>query len=333
LIVINGKVNNNQMGNVNYNNNSYLNSNDMVSSTYQNSTCYSNHGNECFTQNKLNECNMNQVNQPYSKNSPKPFIKKEDQKIDYYVYDKDESIPGNYSDFILYNMDSDTNKKTKNKDSSNCSTESGKTKKHHKLNKMNQVSEFKLNDSFSYFNLNNEKDKDNFFKLNNESNISTSYTTPMIYPPNNDPNKVPKKGPKILCHTCTLKFSCKFCSRTFSRLNNLVIHQKSHLNKQEFKCNVCSQVFSRKHDLTRHQRIHSGEKPFHCDICGKSFSRMDALKRHERININNSDHCKVIIPPIPSKVKKIRKNVTKTTRKRKTPSQNSVDTNSSDSSY
>ncbi|ORX45141.1 hypothetical protein BCR36DRAFT_300216 [Piromyces finnis] len=190
------------------------------------------------------------------------------------------------------------------------------------------MSEFKLNDNFSYFTLNNEKEKGNSFNIANDSNIFTSYTTPRIYPPNNDPNKVPEKGPKILCHTCTLRFSCKFCAKTFSRLNNLVIHQKTHLNKQEFKCDICSQVFSRKHDLTRHQRIHSGEKPFHCDICGKSFSRMDALKRHERINLNNSDHCKVIIPPIPSKIKKIKKNGIN--KKRKTLSQSSIEVNRSD---
>jgi len=252
-----------------------------------------------------------------------------DNKNDYYVYDKDEMKSGSFREFVICNRKSSKTKKAKTikkqpiKKSNVGVVESEKIVKNHKtnkMNKMNQISEFKLNDSFTSFTLNHDNKQENFFNLKeNQSTISTSYTTPMIYPPNNDPNKVPKKGPKILCHTCTLKFSCKFCSRTFSRLNNLVVHQKSHLNKQEFKCDVCSQIFSRKHDLTRHQRIHSGEKPFHCDICGKSFSRMDALKRHERINLNNSDHCKVIIPTLPtSKIQKLKK--TTTTRKRKVDS-------------
>jgi uncharacterized Zn-finger protein len=254
--------------------------------------------------NKFNEALLSNNNIQ----SSNELIKKENSKNDFCYMNGKGSISNlkKLKEIIIGNKKINKVKKAKTNKKSVYEKSVINSKTSEVTDRMSQISEFKLNDNSSSFSFNSVNNQESFFNLRekaNQSTISTSYTTPMIYPPNNDPNKVPKKGPKILCHTCTLKFSCKFCNKTFSRLNNLVIHQKAHFNKKEFKCNVCDQVFSRKHDLTRHQRIHSGEKPFHCEICGKSYSRMDALKRHERINLNNNDHSKVIISSLSSEVK------------------------------
>ncbi|KAE9366284.1 hypothetical protein N431DRAFT_419464 [Stipitochalara longipes BDJ] len=47
-----------------------------------------------------------------------------------------------------------------------------------------------------------------------------------------------------------------------------------------YACNVCNQTYTRIDHLSRHYRSHTREKPFSCSKCGKSFGRTDLLKRH-----------------------------------------------------
>ncbi|EMD91238.1 hypothetical protein COCC4DRAFT_119352, partial [Bipolaris maydis ATCC 48331] len=47
-----------------------------------------------------------------------------------------------------------------------------------------------------------------------------------------------------------------------------------------FQCTICSQTYSRVDHLARHVRSHTQEKPYRCEICNKSFSRVDLLRRH-----------------------------------------------------
>ena len=44
---------------------------------------------------------------------------------------------------------------------------------------------------------------------------------------------------------------------------------------------TCGKTYSRIDHLERHFRSHSQVKPFVCSTCGKAFARVDALKRHE----------------------------------------------------
>ncbi|KAL7941095.1 hypothetical protein V8C42DRAFT_335771 [Trichoderma barbatum] len=46
------------------------------------------------------------------------------------------------------------------------------------------------------------------------------------------------------------------------------------------KCSICDATFSRLEHLARHTKSHTREKPFKCPICGKRFSRQDVLSRH-----------------------------------------------------
>ncbi|KAL3419399.1 hypothetical protein PVAG01_09620 [Phlyctema vagabunda] len=51
-----------------------------------------------------------------------------------------------------------------------------------------------------------------------------------------------------------------------------------------FQCTVCQQTFSRIEHLTRHSRSHAKERSLKCVHCRKGFYRIDALRRHEQIH-------------------------------------------------
>ena len=82
----------------------------------------------------------------------------------------------------------------------------------------------------------------------------------------------------------TLAYRCEYCSKCFSRRDNLERHKLTHLNEKLFSCDVCQKSFSRRSYLSVHRRIHTGEKPFVCDRCGFAFSRKDHLLKHKKAN-------------------------------------------------
>lgn len=54
-------------------------------------------------------------------------------------------------------------------------------------------------------------------------------------------------------------FKCLMCNKIFSSQNNLLVHQKLHLDvKEKYKCDVCEKEFMAKPNLIIHKRIHSG---------------------------------------------------------------------------
>ena len=54
-----------------------------------------------------------------------------------------------------------------------------------------------------------------------------------------------------------------------------------HTARDPLTCTICGKTYSRIDHLERHSRSHSQIKPFACSTCGKAFARVDALKRHE----------------------------------------------------
>lgn len=67
---------------------------------------------------------------------------------------------------------------------------------------------------------------------------------------------------------------------------------------QTFACH-CGSTFSRIENLVRHTKTHASERPWVCRICDKSFTRPDLLKRHEKIHDRGKDG-KAVTTPVPT---------------------------------
>ncbi|KZL64661.1 C2H2 type zinc finger domain protein [Colletotrichum tofieldiae] len=49
-------------------------------------------------------------------------------------------------------------------------------------------------------------------------------------------------------------------------------------------CTTCSRSFTRIENLRRHQKTHRNRLPHHCTVCRKEFSRSDVLNKHRRLH-------------------------------------------------
>ena len=95
----------------------------------------------------------------------------------------------------------------------------------------------------------------------------------------------------MLVHTKETPYECQVCSKRFTKLARLKLHEVVHTNK--FRCRFCDKKLESQASLTQHERIHTGEKPFSCTFCEKCFSSSSAKKVHEETHSDEKKYqCK-----------------------------------------
>lgn len=75
--------------------------------------------------------------------------------------------------------------------------------------------------------------------------------------------------------------ACKFCNLQFSKLDDLLEHNKVHVEK--FECIICKRSFANHTLFVAHMQLYHDHKPSHkCDICEKIFkgSKTLTLRSH-----------------------------------------------------
>ncbi|UJR08202.1 hypothetical protein I4U23_012475 [Adineta vaga] len=80
-------------------------------------------------------------------------------------------------------------------------------------------------------------------------------------------------------------YSCKICSKRFSRSDMLNRHLRSHSGIRPYRCTMCNTYFSRSDHLSTHLRTHTGEKPYTCSQCSYTACRRDMITRHLKIHM------------------------------------------------
>ena len=84
---------------------------------------------------------------------------------------------------------------------------------------------------------------------------------------------------KLSVHSNLKPYVCDICQKTFSRVSILIIHRKTHEERQ-FQCEFCLKTFHQKINLKTHLNTHTNERPHKCEFCSKGFNQKSNLTSH-----------------------------------------------------
>ena len=79
------------------------------------------------------------------------------------------------------------------------------------------------------------------------------------------------------------KHDCQQCGATFSKLSELLKHQRLLKHRNKYECNECGKLFYSASNRDRHQQSHNDANHYQCSLCQRVFSRIDNLRRHHAI--------------------------------------------------
>ncbi|XP_054276355.1 zinc finger protein 184-like [Macrosteles quadrilineatus] len=79
--------------------------------------------------------------------------------------------------------------------------------------------------------------------------------------------------------------ACKFCSKEYPTIKQLVLHENSlhRFDRTEhYQCSFCPRKFVRQELLLQHETHHTEHYDHRCGVCGYGFNEEEAKERHER---------------------------------------------------
>ena len=88
-----------------------------------------------------------------------------------------------------------------------------------------------------------------------------------------------------------VKYTCRFCNRTFQTYGGKRKHEVLHLPPRHF-CQFCQKGFHFNNKLIEHRRYHTKENLEECQVCHKTFVSKRYLKEHSKKHVDEGKHFK-----------------------------------------
>ncbi|CAL1298294.1 unnamed protein product [Larinioides sclopetarius] len=86
-------------------------------------------------------------------------------------------------------------------------------------------------------------------------------------------------------------FRCPFCESRFRTNKALKAHVDTHAGALPYLCSVCPSRFPAALDLRNHAIRHKRKKRFRCEVCGKRYNSRDLFERHRAAHRRGSFKC------------------------------------------
>lgn len=108
-----------------------------------------------------------------------------------------------------------------------------------------------------------------------------------------------------VCHICTKGFKTWIHRKTHLNIHLGILKYNIYRSNsfilaltgiKKWTCKYCSKSFTNSSTLKGHEMIHTGERPHHCPECKKGFITISAMKKHRMTHFKTSDEKKVNQP-------------------------------------